>query len=131
MAISISSSLKSLFLVTIAGLAVTQVAITATTLLPQRYSIVLVCNAEHRNLFVDLAHKLPQRSNAGYLLSDQSLPHITLCQFQVDDEQVIEVLKNELQSYQGSFVPQITGISFLPGSNEFKNEVWIELSTGL
>jgi 2'-5' RNA ligase len=128
LAISISlSSLKSLFLLTITGLALTRVVV-ATTPLPQRYSIVLVCNAAQRDLFVDLAHKLPQRSYAGYLLSERSLPHITLCQFQVDDERVIKVLKNELQRYQGSFVPQITGISFLPGSNEFKNEVWIEFS---
>ena len=77
----------------------------------QRYNIVLVpSSAEDREKFVNFAQKFAEEhliELQGYLLGNDSIPHITLCQFDGSDKE-LEKIKNVLQILvysNGGYIP--------------------------
>ncbi|MCF7853124.1 MAG: 2'-5' RNA ligase family protein [Simkaniaceae bacterium] len=65
----------------------------------------------------------------GYLLSEESLPHITVCQFDSKDEEEALSLWNQLEKYALQPCPiRLTGVSFVKGVGEHQGVYWAELS---
>ena len=84
---------------------------------------------ENPSIFIELAHRYYHSHQAAYLLGSNSLPHITLCQFMVRDNALLEILKKEFQrlSNQHHFF-SLLKLQAKIGTKSFEQYQWIELT---
>lgn len=100
----------------------------------QRYNIAFL--AEDPLPFRKVAKELFADVSVGYLLSDSSLAHITICQFETDDPKIPEEIFKEVQALNmGSYEPSMIGISFKKGTKEnegfYMAQIFIERENAL
>jgi 2'-5' RNA ligase len=74
---------------------------------------IIALLAELPNLFIEEAQAQFSRIAEGYLLSNDSLPHVTLAQFYLDNENELKKIWDELQTQVVTMPqPRFTGIGF-------------------
>lgn len=96
-----------------------------------RYILALIPPPEQAPIYIQTAQKLFSASSEGYLLSENSSPHITLCQFECDREQTELTVWEEIKKLNlNSSSVRFTGISFLKGVGEHNDFYWAEIAIG-
>jgi|GEM_PF-949609 len=88
--------------------------------MPQKYNIVLTPSLESSKIFTQFAQENFRTLYDGYLLGDNSIPHISLCQFSGTKkqlEQVIEKLK--LLNYSPAYSPTLQSLNIVKLGGSF------------
>jgi len=89
-----------------------------------KYNIVLTPSLENRQIFIDFAKKHFSDIHKGYLLGDNSIPHISLCQFDGNEEQLQQITEGLKGLHYSSFYSpqfQIFNMLSLGGSLKGKD----------
>ncbi len=94
-----------------------------------RFILALIPPKETVAAFIQAAQMLFASDNDGYLLSETSLPHVTVCQFECDSEQEARAIWQRVDSLNIQPIPlRFTGVSFVKGTGLHKEAYWTELS---
>jgi 2'-5' RNA ligase len=94
-----------------------------------RYILALTPPNEQSSQYIELAQKLFSSVSDCYLLSEKASPHITICQFETDDERKSVKFWKDIEQYKiSSISPRLTGVSFLRGFGLLKEYTWVEIS---
>ena len=95
-----------------------------------RYILALVpTNESVAAQYIETAQALFKPHHDSYLLSTKVSPHITVCQFETEEEKQAERFWTEvgkLSMYR--IVPRFTGVSFQRGAGNLKQYYWAEIS---
>ena len=75
-----------------------------------------------------MAQQLFQPVSHAYLLSEHSLPHVTICQFDCASDDEAHSLWNQIEKLILPFPIQFTGMSFIKGWGIHEEYYWAELS---
>ena len=90
--------------------------------------IALTAPLEIREKYIQAAQKLFSSVSDKYLLSEHSLPHITLCQFDCGQQDVIVISKELEELKMNSYLVRFTGFAFVRGLEVHRDFYWAELS---
>lgn len=83
----------------------------------QRYNIAFL--ADNPMPFTQAAKALFGNIYDTYILSENSLPHITLCQFETQDPKILKDIFNETLALNiNTYVPNMIGVHFKKGTKE-------------
>ena len=107
-----------------------------------RFILALIPPKQTISVYLHAAQMLFSPVHDGYLLSDNSLPHITVCQFECDNENDVQVIWKQIEklnirpfsprftglSFIKPFSPRFTGLSFIKGVGVHEEYYWAELS---
>lgn len=93
------------------------------------YMIVLIPPQDIVRICIHEAQKMFLSMSDGYLLAEHSLPHITVCQFECDREEVAQATWKEIASQtMDSFPVRLRGVSFIKGIEAHREFYWAELA---
>lgn len=96
-----------------------------------RYILALTPAKETITAYIQAAQLLFSPSSEGYLLSENSSPHITICQFECDDTQQARAIWEDVADLEiDPFPVRFTGVSFLKGSGPHQGFYWAEIGVG-
>lgn len=91
-----------------------------------RYNVALL--AEDPLPFRKVANELFGDISNGYLLSDNSLAHITICQFEADDANISEKIFKDVKTVNiSSYTPRMIGFSFQKGTKEHEGFYMVQI----
>lgn len=94
-----------------------------------RYILALTPSKERGSFYVQTAQQLFSELSDGYLLSNQSLPHITICQFECNSVEEINFIHSEIKLWKVSpSLIRFVGMSFIKGVGVYESSYWAELS---
>jgi hypothetical protein len=95
-----------------------------------RYNVVLIpSTSQDSAFFTQFAIRHFSELTAGYLLGDASLPHITVCQFELDDEsRVLEIASKIAAIVNSSYSLEIPGFSTVSLSGQFTGQQAVEFN---
>lgn len=97
------------------------------------YNLALVPESDSfSRVLVELARVNLTEQASGYMLGEQAIPHVTICQFQAQDKQV-DALWNSLSAEDSSalqaFMPLVfSHIYIKPGKNQHLDKYWVGLA---
>ncbi|OGN63359.1 MAG: hypothetical protein A3E80_02885 [Chlamydiae bacterium RIFCSPHIGHO2_12_FULL_49_9] len=93
------------------------------------YTISLVLPQKTAIPYIRAAQGLFSSTSDSYLLSEHSLPHITVCQFECDQGQIAHAIWKEFakQTDDLSISVRFTGVSFTKGIGGHQEFYWAEL----
>ncbi len=95
--------------------------------LKMRYNIALY--ALDPESYCNVANELFSDMSQGYILSENSHPHITLCQFKSDDLNVIEAIWEQVKIFNFEVLePKFLGINFQKGAGEHHKFYWVQIT---
>lgn len=94
------------------------------------YMIALIPPQDMIMTCTQAAQKLFSSVSDDYLLSEHSLPHITVCQFECEQKQIAQAVWKEVASQitTHSVPVQLRGISFIKGLEAHRGFYWAELA---
>lgn len=96
----------------------------------KRYNIVLLPSFKHSNEFINYAASFSSIANQ-YILGKKSLPHITVCQFEIeknDIKKVHEINQQLMQiTIQKRIFPEFTSLNFVSLEGEFSGMLAVDL----
>ena len=94
-----------------------------------RFILALIPKKQAMTLYIHAAQMLFSPVHEGYLLSENSLPHITICHFECQHEKEAKTIWEDIEMLNlPSFLPIFTGISFIKGTGLHQAHYWAELS---
>lgn len=92
------------------------------------YMIALASPQEIRGKYIQAAQKLFSSASDKYLLSEHSLPHITLCQFDCEEKDATAIWDELTDLKMHSYSVRFNGFSFIKGLDVHRDFYWAELS---
>ncbi len=93
------------------------------------YMIALIPPQDMIMTCIQAAQKLFSSVSDDYLLSEHSLPHITVCQFECEQKQIAQAVWNEVSSQTTPSLPiRLKGVSFIKGLEAHRGFYWAELA---
>ena len=97
-----------------------------------RYILALSPPKHFASLLIETANKLFAPYSREYLLSPNSLPHITLYQYECKtDEQALIIWSQLKRDFSSELVPKITGVAFIKKGNLYQVELSVKRSRSL
>ncbi len=94
-----------------------------------RFILALIPPKQTISAYLHAAQMLFSPVHDGYLLSENSLPHITVCQFECDSENEAQIIWKQIETLNlRPFSPRFTGLSFVKGVGVHQEYYWAELS---
>ncbi|EKE08623.1 MAG: hypothetical protein ACD_17C00078G0008 [uncultured bacterium] len=90
--------------------------------------IALISPLKIRKKYIQAAQRLFSSGSDQCLLSAHSLPHITLCQFDCEQEEASAIAKELEELKMNSYLVRFTGFAFIQGLEVHKDFYWAELS---
>jgi 2'-5' RNA ligase len=100
----------------------------ASMLEAERYSFALIPSKEHAKQYVVFATTFFKSYSHNYFLSENSLPHITLCQFETTKDELCRIKNSYDRTIFKKHAVDFTGLSFIEGAGDFEGVRWIELA---
>jgi 2'-5' RNA ligase len=95
----------------------------------QRYNIVLLPPESAYPVYQTYAQDLLKDLNGTYLLGPKSLPHITLCQFNCADPNLLKTVQEVCTSLNiPPYTPRFSGLSIAADVKEMPDLYWIGLN---
>lgn len=88
----------------------------------------LVPSQESSNKYIQASQNLFGAQDCDHLLSEESTPHVTICQFECFQKQVINIWEEFKKLSQPSFTVRFVSLSLIQGIGEHENFYWAELS---
>lgn len=85
----------------------------------EKYNIALISTG-HPEAYIELANIFFKENSQGYLLGQNSFPHITLCQF-MSDRSILPFIIVELEKVDRNPPIHLTGLRF---SNKYNSNLW-------
>ncbi len=93
-----------------------------------RYILALIASKEESATYISISQFLFKNLAKGYLLSEVSQPHVTVCQFRAPHHGEALALAKEAFPQEGSALNiRFTGLSFTIGLKEHEGYIWAAL----
>jgi 2'-5' RNA ligase len=94
-----------------------------------RYILALVPTREVATTYIQTAQTLFGNHHDSYLLSEKVSPHITVCQFETEQESKATLFWHQIDTLSNrKLFPRLTGVSFQKGMGKLKEFYWAEVS---
>ena len=94
-----------------------------------RFILGFIPDKETMAIYIQAAQQLFLSIHESYLLSENSLPHITVCQFESNHDKDTKIIWEQIDTLKiSSFSPQLQGLSFIKGVGNRKGYYWAEVS---
>lgn len=92
-----------------------------------RYILAFVPSDENINTYRQASQKLFSKVQEGYLLLENIIPHITICQFQCEVPKM-ETIWNQIEELKiPSLIPRFVGVGFVKGEGVHESYYWAQI----
>jgi len=93
------------------------------------YMIILEPSKEGAKKYINLSQTLFSEQNYGYLLKEDGMPHITICQFECEEKKAAKLLENIKKVYLEPFSIHFSSLSLVKSTIDNNGYYWAELTS--
>ena len=93
------------------------------------YMIILEPSKEGGKKYIQVSQNLFSDQNYGYLLKEDGIPHVTICQLECKEEESKDILENIKKKYPDPFSISFSSLSLVKSTIDNNGYYWAELTS--